>query len=524
MRDGVVLTTYIRVPTPCDAMYPSVMDRTPYGTTGGGSATNYNSAGFVSVEQNQRGCSSSGGTYDFWKDDGTDAYDTILWIVNQTWSNAKVYTVGTSADAISLYTDVFVPDISKYLFGQFPFLGNGYGHETCYWRGAYRTGLIKDWLYALTTCKGSIEVEQEIEQHEAYDDWWESLEIDGPYGDWYPDITWPSVQYAGWWDIFQQQQLDTYAGYVNGSHPDVRDQHYLFVQALGHCSGSNVDFSFPDNDVSDAGTLALAIFTNDSSNSVYSRIKHLNLYVLGTVPKYVDRSTTITGNYWTSSDQWPVTTQTRYYLASNGGLSTTKPATNANQTYLYDPKNPSPTYGGNNLFQTCGPRDQTQQVESRDDVLKFNQNSTLSQPFALCGHVIATLFVSSDQVDTDFVVSLNDVYPDGQSVQIRYGVVRMRWNTDYAKINLMTPGTIYQASVDLWSTCQILDAGHKLRVTVTSSSYPSYTANPNNGDPLSQSGPANVAKNTIYFGGDTASYVELPVVPVASLPKNNNIQ
>jgi len=100
----------------------------------------------------------------------------------------------------------------------------------------------------------------------------------------------------------------------------------------------------------------------------------------------------------------------------------------------------------------------------------------------------------------------------------------MRWNTDYTKINLMTPGTVYQAVVDLWSTCQIIDIGHKLRVTVTSSSNPSYTINPNNGNPLSQPGASYVARNTIYFGGNTASYVQLPVVPMTSLPKNNDIK
>jgi len=127
-------------------------------------------------------------------------------------------------------------------------------------------------------------------------------------------------------------------------------------------------------------------------------------------------------------------------------------------------------------------------------------------------------------VDTDFVVSVNDVYPDGQSVQIRYGVVRMRWNTNAQTPSLLTPGQTYVATVDLWSTCQILNVGHKLRVTVTSSSTPSYTVNPNNGKSLAEGGTSNPAKNTVYLGGNSASYIELPLVSVSALPKNTLIK
>jgi len=201
-----------------------------------------------------------------------------------------------------------------------------------------------------------------------------------------------------------------------------------------------------------------------------------------------------------------------------------KPSTNASKTYLYDPTNPAPTFGGNNLFQTCGPRDQTQQVENRTDVLKWTATTALTETLALCGHVSATLYVSSDQVDTDFVVSVNDVYPDGKSVQIRYGVLRMRWrNGPLSSPSLMTAGQVYQVTVDLWSSCQILDIHHSLRVTITSSSEGSFSINPNNGLPLAQSGALKVAKNTVFTGASEASYITLPVVPLDTLPLNPNL-
>jgi len=477
------------------------------------------------VEQNQRGCYSSGGTYDFWKQDASDGFETMKWISSQNWSNGEIFTVGVSADACSLYTDATNPNISQYLRGQFPYLGTAFGHETSYWKGAYRTGLIKEWLYLLTsTCPGAISIEKQVETNEPYNQWWSPLEANGPYGNYFPNVKWPSVHYAGWWDIFQQQNIDAFNGYATQSATTVRGQHYLFVQPLGHCSGSNVDFGYPQSDVADAGATALAVFQNNMSAEVFSRVKHINLYVLGTVPRYVSAGTTILGNYWTSTDTWPTTTPTKYYLGANGDLSTTPPTTSGKTTYTYDPNNPVEANGGNNLFQTCGPRDQTKNADSRSDVLKWTTSAALTQPLAFCGQLGATLFVSTDQVDTDFVVSVNDIYPDGQSVQIRYGAVRMRWNNNLQNATLLTPGQTYSSAIDLWSACQIIDVGHKIRVTVTSSLTPIYTVNPNNGKPLVDGGALIKAQNTVYSGANTASYVQLPVVPVSALPKNTLIK
>jgi len=213
-------------------------------------------------------------------------------------------------------------------------------------------------------------------------------------------------------------------------------------------------------------------------------------------------------------------------LANSGQLSPSIPTVTGSGKYAYNPKNPVPSYGGNNLLvNPCGPQDQTKEVESRNDVLKFTTNSTLTEPLAICGHVTATLFVSSDQVDTDFTVALTDVYPDNQSVLVRYGIIRMRWRDNPAKITLMEKNTIYNVTVDLWSTCHIFNTGHKIRATVTSSNHPQFTANPNNGHLLVDANqPMNTANNVVYFGSTTASFITLPVIDIKSIPENKNIQ
>jgi len=523
MRDNITLQTIVDLPDPCTGKYPAVIDRTPYGPESD-SARQYGKYGFASIQQDQRGCWDSGGTYDFWRQDGTDAYDTMEWVKKQDWSNGDIFQVGVSADACSLYTDFIVQN--PLVNNVYAIWGTAFGHETSYWGGAYVSGLVERWLEALVMCRGHVEIQQEVQQHEAYDEWWAPLEANGPYGNNFPKVNVSGIHRAGWWDIFQQPMLNAYNGVVTYGNASIRDKQWLFVEPLGHCEGSARDFGYPNYVINDWFNLSVAIFQDDTKADVFNRIDKVNLYVLGTVPNFVSKGTNITGNYWTSLPNWPKATSTDYYLASNGVLTTTAPTTQNTLAYKYDPRSPVPSYGGNNLLVSpCGPQDQTAKVESRTDVLKFTTTDTLTKPLAICGHVTATLYVSSDQVDTDFTVSLTDVYPDNQSVLVRYGIIRMRWRDNPATPVLMEKGTVYNVTIDLWSTCHIFGTGHKLRVLVTSSNHPQFKANPNNGNLLvNSSQPVNTATNTIYFGGKELSRVTLPIVDVASLPVNTKIQ
>jgi len=344
--------------------------------------------------------------------------------------------------------------------------------------------------------------------------------------DHFSNVKIPAIHRAGWWDIFQQGNINTFIGASTMGSINARAQQYLFVEPLGHCEGSANSFGYPNYVINDWFPLSVALFQNDTSAAVFKRIDKLNLYVMGPVPNFLPRNSNWTGNYWSSIAAWPKTTPSNYYLAANGLLSSTPPSQAGSGKYAYNPKNPVTSYGGNNLLvDPCGPQDQSKEVEARADVLKFTANATLTQPLAICGHVTATIFVASDQVDTDFTVALTDVYPDNQSVLVRYGIVRMRWRNNASQISLMTPNQVYNVTIDLWSTCHIFNVGHKIRATVTSSNSPQFTVNPNNGHLLvDPDQPMNVANNIVYFGGSTASYVTLPVVDINDLPVNKNIQ
>lgn len=135
------------------------------------------------------------------------------------------------------------------------------------------------------------------------------------------------------------------------------------------------------------------------------------------------------GNYWTSAATWPTATNTSLYLAANRTLSTAPVAESGNATFTYDPADPVPTLGGNNLLlPKCGPWDQSS-LEKRPDVVSFTL-PPLTATMALTGHMYAELFVSSNRNDTDITVKVLDVFPNGTTttaLMIQDGIQRLKW-------------------------------------------------------------------------------------------------
>jgi len=441
---------------------------------------------------------------------------------NQTWSNGDIFAVGISADAISAYAD-FIMD-NPMIKGSYEMWGSAFGHETSYWGGAYRYDLISHWLLSLDTCANSGNIEKQVRQNEAYNEWWAPLEANGPYGNHFTNVKVPGVTQAGWWDIFQQGQIDSWSGAMTYGASNVRDKLWLFIIPLGHCTGDESSFDYPKFETLAPQELATQVFLGNYSHPIFKMVDQVNFFVFGAVPAYIVKGTTNVGNYYTSLPAFPKYTSTKWYLNNNGALTSTAPTADGKLTYTYDPNKPSPSNGGNNLFSSshCGPLDQ-RKVENRTDILIWT-SPVFNALTAFVGKITAHLYVQSTAVDTDFMVALTDVYPDGLSSLTRYGAVRMKWIVNASEPHLITPGQTYQVDVDLWSTAYIVQPGHALRVTITSSNSPQFNANPNNGKDLyDTSGPIIVANNTVLWGPSMQSYITLPIVDVKDIPQNPNI-
>ncbi len=157
-----------------------------------------------------------------------------------------------------------------------------------------------------------------------------------------------------------------------------------------------------------------------------------------------------------------------------------------------------------------GPMDQ-RAVSGRDDVLKF-ETEPLKQAVEIAGKLSAELTVSTDAADTDFIVKLVDVYPNGYEALVMDQPYRLRYWKSLLKAEPVEKNKEYTIQIDLWSTALAFNAGHKISVQVQSSSSPRYEVHSNTWDPVKSYDLAVKAKNTVYLDG--RSKIVLPVTKV----------
>merc|ERR1712000_174159 len=125
------------------------------------------------------------------------------------------------------------------------------------------------------------------------------------------------------------------------------------------------------------------------------------------------------------------------------------------------------------------------------------------------GPLFATLFVTSDAVDTDFMVKVSDLYPTGEAILIQDSAVRMRWREGTLSPVYMTKGEVYEVTLSLWNTSWAVAPGHALRISIQSSNNPRFSVNPQNG--LLLNDPAYPGENITSRGSEGATSCGTPL-------------
>jgi hypothetical protein len=152
-------------------------------------------------------------------------------------------------------------------------------------------------------------------------------------------------------------------------------------------------------------------------------------------------------------------------------------------------------------------------VGERADYLRF-ATPVLERDVVIAGPVSLDLWAATDGPDTDFMVKLVDVYPDGYEAIVLDSALRTRYRRGRHRddIAMMTPGAPEKLTLDLWDTAITFEAGHRIAVHVTSSNYPRFDVNPNTGELPGGGVETRVAKNTIYVDAAHPSAIRLPVI------------
>lgn len=520
--------------------------------------------GYVLVVWNVRGRFKSEGVFDLEASPGRDGPDVIEWIVRQPWANGKVGLVGKSFSGLALYQTAMVgsPHVKcgissltntnawkwHYRGGALEFAFSSYyatallgwnmaekhlqdsPEELRRWQEQYYDFLADQQSYAAilplaafrpASIKPGVNLFEKWARHPSYGKYWEELSPAGGFD----KIDIPVMHVGGWHDIFLEDVFEAYQGMrTRAKGKTAREGQRLVVGPWYHNVPSfnqtrvgAVDYGMAlrEPELNDYRLAFLDYWLKDRKTPLYDEDMPVCLFTMGR-------------NQWRHEPKWPAPDgRLRLnlqpgpgkpsYSLNDGALSAAPAPKEAQpQCYIYDPMDPVPTRGGSGMllfaYWPDGLAQYGQQaqnpVEKRS--LTFTTDA-LAEDLELDGYAIAHLSASSDCVDTDWVVRICDVLPDGTSLNVTEGILRARYRRRQREPELLKPGEIYQYDISLAPTDYVFKKNHRLRLVISSSSWPRYSRNMNVAEYPEQAKEWAIARNAIYLDEKHPSWLELPM-------------
>jgi putative CocE/NonD family hydrolase len=558
MRDGTILRANVFTPK-APGSFPVILMRLPYNKDVAQTYV-YASPGFyaahcyVVVVQDVRGQYKSDGFFYTFRDEATDGYDTIEWAARLPHSDGRVGMYGFSYPGASQWLAATLRP--PHLVTIVPAMTSSDYHDGwTYEGGALDLSFAEDW--PLETIANSavrrypdgaqLDAEMNRAVQDLFAKWYWYLPLDrfpplhpkdprvAPYFyDWlahpnndaywqrwsirsrYKQITVPALNFDGWYDIFINGALENFNGMrAKAGSPAARQGSKLVVGPWMHIpwerTVGQIDFGPQAANPIDRLQLRWFDYWLKGIHNGLDKDPPVRIFVMG-------------ANRWRTANTWPIpgTTYQSYYLHSQGnantltgtGTLTATPPTGKQarrDRYRYDPTNPVPSFGGR--FQASvpgGPHDQ-RLIEQRPDVLVYS-TAPLTRDVEVTGPVTVTLYAASSARDTDWTAKLTDVYPDGTSMLIEYGIQRARYRVSEQHPTLIRPGKIYKYTIQIWPTSNLFKKGHQIRLEISSSNFPMYDRNPNTGHRFGTDRALRVARQTIYHDAKHPSRITLPIM------------
>jgi putative CocE/NonD family hydrolase len=574
MRDGVRLSVDVYRPD-APGKFPVILTHCPYDNLSGGTwfgpyrAKWFAQRGYVFAISDFRGRYDSEGVYDLF--DGkhkTDGYDLVEWLAHQPWANGKVGMTGPSymgwsqwwaASQVPPSLRAIAPEVAPpdqfqngpYQHGILVSWAMDWGAGMMAGRtnqrigegayGGFANNRAKDYMHTpyidMPAVKGATNApwfETWIRQNLSTDEYWRKIAYQGKES--YSRMTVPALSITGWFDANFPGSPMNYQGMKQyGATPESR-RPGLIIGPWSHGINTRelVGFDYGSEAVIDLNGYICRWFDHF--------LKGIDNGVTGEPPVYVF----VMGvNRWYAERDWPLpqTQWTKYYLHSrgkanslkgDGALSTTLPSTTlpsdeSSDTYIYDPADPTPDPYDKEGNRTTPVR-RIGHIEGavdariaaiRDDVLIYN-TPPLGEEVEVTGPIEAKLYAATSARDTDWMMRLIDVHPDGYAALLGEGVMRARCRDpknggvfSSEKLSEIEPNKVYEYTLKFWRvTGNVFKKGHRLRVEISSSYYPYYLRNLNTGaDNIGLETRSVVATQKIYHNAQFPSHVVLPVIP-----------
>jgi putative CocE/NonD family hydrolase len=332
----------------------------------------------------------------------------------------------------------------------------------------------------------------------------------------------PGLWFMSWYDVSIGPNLALFNHVRATAKPEIANEQWAVIAPVTHCAYTRAkeDTIVGERSVGDA-----RLDYEDITYGFFDRfLKGQDSPRLDKLPKVTYY--TMGMNKWQTSETWPPAgseAMTLYLssagransLTGDGVLTATPPAADKPDSFTYDPMNPVTSYGGNACCMgtavTPGAFDQ-RKMEAREDILVYT-----SEPFKegteVSGPITPTLYVSSDAKDTDFTVKVIDVYPDGRAFNLDESIQRLRYREGYDRPPVwMEAGKVYKVTLQPLNTSNYFEAGHQLRIEVSSSNFPRFDRNLNTGGNNYDEEKGVIAHNAVHHSKQYPSQVTVTVV------------
>jgi uncharacterized protein len=559
MRDGAELMLDIFRPDG-EGSFPAILQQTPYNKSGQAArAKRFAARGYAVVNVDSRGRFRSGGDWDpFSPLHKSDGYDLVEWVARQPWCSGSVGTYGLSymgwtqwwtATQAPPSLKAIVPEVAPpdhffncpyqngifvcwmmdwagMMSGRLPHsAGPGpYGGFAVNREQAYRQTPYIDF----DTSRGHLPTDwwrKWIMQNTSAGEYWRAIAYQNAEA--YARVTVPSLAITGWFDANFPGTPMNYLGMKRHGGTAAARQPRMVIGPWEHIINSRREAAGVD-----FGPQAIIDWDGYVCRWFDHYLKGIDNGVLDDPPIHLF---VMGRNQWRTATDWPLpeTRFTRYYLrsggranstAGDGTLSLEPPgADEPADHYVYDPADPTPSAGFTN-GHIDGPRD-IRDSAGRQDVLVYTTEE-LGEDVELIGPITAKLYAATSAADTDWMIRLADVHPDGRSLFLGEGVMRARHRDPQRegafnpeRLSTIQPGEAHEYTIEFWRpTGNRFARGHRIRIEISSSYYPYYLRNLNTGeDNIALAREPVIARQTVFHDSLRPSHVVLPVIPAGGI-------
>ena len=515
MRDGVRLSAYLYKPRGAKP-WPVLYQQRYAAVTATATRKHHASLaahGYVVCVQSFRGAQKSEGEFDGYRSLGwgerQDGYDTVEWLASQPWSTGRIGTFGGSqAGYAQNFLAVTRPPhlVCQYMIDT----GLSLFHEGYCIGGAFRPQRLIEGMGNTAREPGAgVRWMERMLAHPTYEDYWAAEDCTKHFD----KMNVPCYTVGSWYDFMCTGSVRSFVGRQHHGGANSRGKQQLIIGPWLHGSTNKAaakvgDMEYPAASQFQMDAHMIRWFDHYLKGVDYGveREPAVRYFTMGALGE-----TDAPGNEWRAAEDFPPKLPiVDYFLHGDGRLDTSSPTlTDSYTTYRSDPANPAPIPG--RAFP--GARD-ARSYEAHPDVRTFT-TEVLTEPVEWTGLVKAELFVSSTAPDTDFIVRVSDVYPDGRSILIIDMVLRARYREGFDREVPLPKGKPVKVTLPVGWLSQVFNRGHRIRVTVGSTGADFYEVNPQTGGPVTIAPPKEivVAENAVYHDATRPSRILAPQAP-----------